>query len=290
MHIMSVQVMTLIEQTRGRPDRARELVGSLAEHLLEIGNESYREYVEALQAELDLRQGRRAKALRWAMDFQAGTRWAGYHFSVPELTAAKVLLFEGEDDCVEKGGRMLEELHTFYSSSFNNLFLMETLALQALYFDARGDRDEAVERLGEAIALARPSGFIRLFADLGADLAPLLHRLDVDEEGLEYVGRILSTLRAETERGPVVVKGETAHPPELVEGLTSRELDIVALLALHLSDKEIGARLFISPGTVKHHTKNLYGKLAVHSRRDAVAKAKGLRILGDDAASGRQPS
>jgi LuxR family maltose regulon positive regulatory protein len=287
-HILSVEVMAMVEQARGRPAQARELVDSLATHLLAIGNESYREYVEALQTELDLRQGRHRKALRWAMGYQAGTRWAGYHFSEAELTAAKVLLFEGDDDGVEKAGRMLEELRVFYASSCNNLFMIETLALQALFFAQRGAEDEAVARLADAIALARPSGFVRPFVDLGTGLAPLLHRLDLDQEGLQYVGRILSTLSAESERQPVEASGKITQSPELVEALTPREHEILSLLALHLSNKEIGARLFISGETVKHHVKNLYGKLAVHSRRDAVAKATGLGILGDDAAAARQ--
>ena len=278
-HVMSVQVTSFVEQALGHPGRARELVGSLAEHLLEIGNESYRRYVGALQAELAVRQGRRAEALRWATNYQPGTRWAGYHFSEPELIAVKVLLLEGTDDGLERAHEMLKDLHAFYSSSHNNLFLIETLALQALYFAARGAADKAVERLGEAISLARPNGFIRLFVDLGVGLGPLLHRLDLDGEGLRYVGRILAALKADSALQVATAQGKTSHPIELVESLTPREVEVLSLIALHLSNKEIGERLFISPETVKHHVKNLYGKLEVHNRRDAVAKANGLGIL-----------
>ena len=106
---------------------------------------------------------------------------------------------------------------------------------------------------------------------------------------MQYVRRILSTLKEETERRPDDLPGGNTRPADLAEGLTRRELEILTLLTLHLSNKEIGARLFIGTETVKHHMKNIYGKLGVHSRRDAVTKAKLLGVLGDDAASGPAP-
>ena len=69
-----------------------------------------------------------------------------------------------------------------------------------------------------------------------------------------------------------------AHQP-LPEPLSQRELEILNLLAQNLSNKEVADRLFISTGTVKQHTHNIYGKLAVGNRRDAVAKARNLALL-----------
>ena len=121
--------------------------------------------------------------------------------------------------------------------------------------------------------------------DLGPGLAKLLHRLKLDEEALRYVGRILAAFKENEQRAygestesSTQLRTSSAHQP-LIEPLSKRELEILRLLALHLSNQEIADKLYISTGTVKSHGKNIYGKLGVGSRREAVAKAMGLGIL-----------
>jgi LuxR family maltose regulon positive regulatory protein len=152
--------------------------------------------------------------------------------------------------------------------------------------DKTGDAALAVEQLGRAVSLAQTGGFIRLFVDLGPDIAPLLNRLDLKGEKLEYVGRILAAFRAEA--GHV----NTAHPDAsaelavrdiagLPEQLSRREKEVLELLAGHLTNKEIGDRLYISTHTVKRHAHSIYEKLNVKGRREAVTKALGLGLITD---------
>ena len=121
-----------------------------------------------------------------------------------------------------------------------------------------------------------------MFVDLGPVLVPVFSRLGLDQEGMRHVGSILSVFR---ERAP---QSEFAQSPlgsegsrnTIIEALTPRESEVLALLAQRLSNSEIATRLFISPKTVRRHTENIYGNLAVHDRREAVAKGLGLGIVG----------
>ena len=116
-------------------------------------------------------------------------------------------------------------------------------------------------------------------------LLKLLNR----HEGLEsYIGVILEAFeRLERRSAPVLPSDQPAeHSTPQSESLpapdgplTNRELDIINLLADRLSNKEIAQRLFISPGTVKRHTNNIYRKLATHNRQEAVAKAKTFGLI-----------
>jgi ATP/maltotriose-dependent transcriptional regulator MalT len=111
-----------------------------------------------------------------------------------------------------------------------------------------------------------------------ADLLKMLKKKDADD----FTLKILATLnkfqiQASSSVGPTVPKSHRPQP--LVEPLTNRELDILELLAQRLQTKEIAEKKFISPETVKSHLKNIYQKLGVSNRREAVEKAKALGII-----------
>jgi len=133
--------------------------------------------------------------------------------------------------------------------------------------------------------VAEPGGFIRLFVDLGPRMADLLKQLIKQNVAVGYIGQILAVFR-DDERGalPDECDPSTAHllsssTQPLVDPLTKRELEILDLLAQRLRNKEIAAKLFILPQTEKKHLNNIYGKLNVGNRREAVEKAKKIGIL-----------
>lgn len=152
----------------------------------------------------------------------------------------------------------------------NVRFLIEVLAIEALHFAALGDEAAAVAALGRSLALAEPSGFIRLYVDLGPRMGELLGRLRAMTSKTSYVSRILAVFG-----GSAPVAGQGG----LIEPLTERELQVLALLAGRYSNKEIARELYIAPATVKRHTINIYQKLSVESRRDAVEAARALGII-----------
>ena len=157
-----------------------------------------------------------------------------------------------------------------------------------------------MEKLSQALNLAEPGGFIRLFVDLGPQMADLLKQLITQNVAVKYAGRILSAFKVDAQK---VVPDSFHHdqsPPHrssasdsdfrtptsafhtsqpLAELLTNRELEISNLLVQRLSNKEIAAILFISPETVKKHLNNIYSKLNVSSRQQVVEKTQALGIL-----------
>jgi LuxR family maltose regulon positive regulatory protein len=134
--------------------------------------------------------------------------------------------------------------------------------------------------LKQAITLAEPGGFIRLFVDLGPSMARLLEQLRHQGVAPAYIARILAAF--ETRDDPQAAEGGPAsgaqHEP-LVDPLTPRELEVLALLARHLTNRQIAEELVISSGTVKTHTLRIYRKLGVRGRQQAVARAQELDIL-----------
>ncbi len=132
--------------------------------------------------------------------------------------------------------------------------------------------------LGRALTLAEPRGFYRIFVDEGPSIAPLLYQALDRGIAPDYVRRLLGAFPIDE---PEQV--DHAEPPGFeagyIEPLTEREIQILQLIAAGLTNPEIATRLFLSLHTVKTHTRNIYGKLGVHTRTEAVAKARGLGIL-----------
>ena len=151
---------------------------------------------------------------------------------------------------------------------------LRAIVLQALARHANGEKDEALRSLGEALALAEPNGFIRTFIDEGSPMADLLTAAVARGIVPGYAAALLDALRA-----PSLVPGESLPGGSLVEALTRRELEVLQLVAQVLSNEEIGERLFLSLSTVKGHNRNIFDKLRVQRRTEAVARARELRLL-----------
>ncbi len=155
--------------------------------------------------------------------------------------------------------------------------LIEILALQAVALLAQGRRDQALAALEQALALARPEGYVRLFIDEaspageGAPIGELLRQLAAKGTAVDYVSQLLAALREE--------RGTQDQGPALVEPLSARELEVLRLLAVGISNKEIAETLVIATSTVKQHLKNIYGKLDVHNRTQAANRARDLDLL-----------
>ena len=164
-----------------------------------------------------------------------------------------------------------------YDSCHNTVLLARWLALEAEVHAANGAGDAACVSLRRALELTRPGRIVRVFADVGASLIPMLEGLELEGNARSHAGRVLASLRGRPRDG-----GSARRPEQPVAGrttLTRREAEVLDLLAERMTDREIAGRLFISPGTVQRHTQNLYGKLQVHGRREAVKKAIGLGLL-----------
>lgn len=268
-------VMAAVYQALGQADRARQIIDSVCAHLLRKGDGPALFRAQARQADLALRQGRLDEACEWARNFDPGPIQFGYRLSsVPQLTLARVWIAEGSAEGREQAGRLLQLLEAELAARCNVRFLIEVLALQALLQQMQGDTVAACETLTRAVVLAQPGGFIRLFVDLGQDLVQPLKRLHLARgSGARHVAQILSAFDDDW----LVSAGRQ----QVGADLTRRELKILKLLAVRLSNVEISEELCISRATVKRHTQNIYRKLRASSRREAVVRARTLNILTD---------
>ena len=149
---------------------------------------------------------------------------------------------------------------------------------RSLALQAQGDATQALAALERALTLAEPSGYIRLFVDEGEPMARLLHQ--AAERGIapEYVCKLLSAFRPTTPTDTVqsTIRNRKS---EIIEPLSERELEVLRLLAADLSSPEIAQQLYLAVNTVRSHVKSIYGKLDVHSRYEAIVRARELRLL-----------
>jgi LuxR family transcriptional regulator, maltose regulon positive regulatory protein len=158
--------------------------------------------------------------------------------------------------------------------------LIEIFLLTALTLNGSGKREPALDFLTKSLALAEPEGYLRIFLDERESLEELLQACSQRIEGSlkAYSEKLLSASKIPLgEQEDLSIAAIQAEG--LVEHLTGREAEVLQLLAEGLSNQEIAKRLVVSEGTIKTHTHNLYGKLGVRSRTQAVARAQELKLI-----------
>jgi len=209
-----------------------------------------------------LRQGDLAAAAHLAQAHQLPISQARVHLAQGDPSAALAVL-EPLRQQMEAKGLVDEQL--------------KVMVLQAVALHLRGEKDKAVQLLGDALALAEPGGFIRLFVDEGEPMAQLL--LEAASHGVmpDYIGKLLAAFEAEKRKS--AEKPDLPSAKLLIEQLSQRELKVLQLIAQGLSNHVISERLFLALSTVKGHNRIIFDKLQVQSRTEAVARARELGLL-----------
>jgi LuxR family maltose regulon positive regulatory protein len=159
--------------------------------------------------------------------------------------------------------------------------VIEILPLRALALHQIGDPEQALLVLTECLNLAEPEGYVRIFVDAGRPMRILLVQW-LAHAGAgslrDYAIRLLSHFDAEPDEVPA--SHDTASPAgDLVEPLSPREIEVLHLIALGRTNREIAEQLIIALGTVKAHTSSIYRKLDVANRTEAVARARQIGVL-----------
>ncbi len=218
--------------------------------------------VAAAQVLLLLGQGNLAAAAHLAQMHELPISQARVHLAQGDPSAALAMLSSWREQ-VEARGWQDERL--------------KVMVLQAVALRAHGEQDQAVHLLCDALSLAEPGGFIRLFVDEGRPMAHLLSEAAAIGLMPDYIGKLLSVCEAEQQKSE-----NNSYPPPaqpLIEPLSQRELEVLHLMAQGLSNQEMSERLFLALSTVKGHNRNIFGKLQVQRRTEAVARARELGLL-----------
>ena len=242
--------------------------------------------VAAHQAHLWVTQGNLEAAMRWfeeqglTVDVALselerrddGISSFGRRRRTREYTAlARLLIAQGRSD---EALAVLASLLAIAERWGLDGYVIRNQILKALALHARGDMAQAMSALECALSLAEPEGYVRIFVDEGEPMARLLYQAAARGIAPEYAGKLLAAFPdaepAAKPRQPQV---------EMIEPLSEREIEVLQLIAEGLSNREIAQKLFLSVNTVKVHTYNIYSKLSVHSRTQAVAQARALGIL-----------
>lgn len=188
--------------------------------------------------------------------------------ALPPLDAVRLLLAQGDPAAaLERLGALLDD----YTARGWHQERLATLVLLAVARAQAGHPRPAEDTLAEALALAAPGGYVRVFTDAGAPVRGLLAAL---------VARGVLPEAARQRLAAFAGAGAPASPPQpLVDPLSERELEVLRLVAAGLSNREIGERLFLALDTVKGHNRHIYAKLGVSRRTEAVARARALGLL-----------
>jgi LuxR family maltose regulon positive regulatory protein len=179
---------------------------------------------------------------------------------------ARILLARRDSDVLD----LIDRLLAAADEGGRGRSAIELLALRSLAHDARGDRQGSLATLEEALVRAEPEGYVRVFANEGPAMTALLHAVSTRGAAGRHAQRVLAAARARS--------GVVPARHGLVEGLSSRELDVLRLLRSELRGPEIARELLVSLNTMRTHTRNIYAKLGVTNRREAVRRADELGL------------
>jgi LuxR family transcriptional regulator, maltose regulon positive regulatory protein len=223
-------------------------------------------------------------AARLMDDLQPGTSQMVNMRDQELIMLARVRLAQGRNNEV---AAILASLSSDAEAGERRATLLESLALQARVLDVQGNREAAVAILIKALVLAEPEGLVRIFVEEGmqplmiAAARQLESAIDPTLTSLKvYVAKLLDAFPSNQKAGAVF--HPQTNPDDQIEPLTSRELEVLHLIAAGDSNQKIADNLVITVSAVKKHTGNIFGKLNVNSRTQAVARAHQLGLLSVD--------
>jgi ATP/maltotriose-dependent transcriptional regulator MalT len=273
--------MGRITEAEGDPQAAISLLDQ-AEQLYLPGFFPEVRPIAAMKARVWIRQGEMAQAADWARERGLSPAdEVSYLREFDHLTLVRLLLAQHrahrDASSVDQVMDLLERLHEAAGASGRAGSLIEIRMLQALAQDARGERRQALECLAQAWAQApEPEGYARLFLDEGAPMVELLRGAEQQDDAGDHARRLLN-LRAD--RDSEGAEARHHQMPSSAESLSDRELQVLKLLDSDLSGPQIARELFVSHNTLRTHTKHIFTKLDVTSRRAAVRRARERGLL-----------
>lgn len=284
----TLATLALIAQAKGDFIGAQTLLDEAHRLLRSLGVPSYA-IIDGQRLFLWWKRGELAAAIAWAEHFAATMPPRPQPltaFATPYFSLARIWIVE---ERFAEADSLLADLYQSATANHYHYYALWALILQSYSYAAQGQTVTARITLGQALRQAAPIGYIRSFVDEGETMRTRLIdyglRLGTQDEALApYLQRLLAAFDWTS---PVVQPKPVSPPPAprpslpvpLIEPLSERELEVLCLLDRGLSNQAIADELIVALSTVKKHLINIYGKLGVNSRTQALTQARGLGLL-----------
>jgi LuxR family maltose regulon positive regulatory protein len=268
--IISEAFLSRLKLARGDVDGAAALLAQTEQSARQHNFLLRMPEIATAQVPVLIRQGQVSAAAQLAQQYEL------------PLSQSRVLLSQGDPSAALA---LLEPLRQQMEAKGWVDERLKAMVLQAVTLHIQGEKDKAVQLLGDALALAEPGGFIRTFVDEGepmrltiSDFRLLIEKQlrSQDHKLLGYVDKLLAAFAQPT--GMPQSKIEIPKS-EMLEPLSQRELDVLRLIAEGLSNQDICERLFLALDTVKGHNRRIFNKLQVQRRTEAIARARELGLI-----------
>jgi LuxR family maltose regulon positive regulatory protein len=275
--IEALEGLALAYQHQGKEQDAANELEQLRQLILEVRSLELLPELHAFEAHLALAGGDRERAIHWlassGTSLDLGSLSA---IEVPLLTRVKVLLAEASDASIDEAQRHIDAVLERAIAIRDVQRQVQGLNLRAIAHHAQGRRADGNAALADALRLGGPLGMVRSYLDAGPRLVPLLRDAARANEVAAYAARVLSAFGGMA--APQRIQPNRSRF-QIFEMLTEREAQILLCLSRQLTNQEIADELYISPLTVKRHNSNIYDKLGVANRRQALIKADEMGLL-----------
>ena len=265
------QTLAQVKQAQGETNLATDFLQKAMAVARQAGPNRHLDRVAPIQARLFLMQGDVEAAAQWSRMYESSPNRSSivpaYQYFIEQCTLARVRLAQGQPDF-----SLLEQLlHTAEQAGWQ-ANVIEINILLALALDRRQVNDKAIKALRQALTLAEPEGYVRIFVDEGAPMAKLLRLAVSQKMSPTYVGKLQASFMPSVGESSISAQA-------LIDPLTKRELKVLELMAAGLSNREIADELILALGTVAKYTNNIFTKLNVRNRTQAISQARALEII-----------
>ena len=278
--------LALVQQLGGQEGEVTQTLDRLLALARELNAPQNLLVAHSCAARLALLRGDLLSAADWARSFEESVEPTGMFFwlEVPAITKARVLIADGTQESLEQACELLARIRQQSDESHFSCQTIEVAVLQPLALQGQGCTDQALAALKEAIALAKPGGWIRPFVELGQPMEDLLNQLKVQDAADRIaIDRILSAFPKGDQTRPLQItppSSKSYSPGSTpLDSLTKREHQTLRLLATGVSTEEVASEMVVTVSTVRTYAKRIYAKLGVNSRFEAVAKAQKMGLV-----------